>query len=66
MHWEVMDMTALTFDDSSFDAVIDKAAMDALMCDEQDVWNPSLKVLQCALNCEHDPHYRAVIMCRSL
>ena len=29
------------FAPESFDVVVDKAAMDALMCDEGDVWSPS-------------------------
>jgi SAM-dependent methyltransferase len=41
LEWEVMDMTALTFPDASFDLVIDKAAMDALVTDEGDPWDPN-------------------------
>ena len=39
-------MTALTFPSATFDIVIDKAAMDALMVDEGDVWNPSDEVVR--------------------
>ncbi len=46
MQWLFMDMTALTFDDQSFDVVIDKAAMDALMVDEGDVWYPHSGVVE--------------------
>ncbi|RYG97514.1 class I SAM-dependent methyltransferase [archaeon] len=45
MSWEVMDMTALAFTDESFDVVLDKAAMDALVVDEGDVWDPDLSVI---------------------
>jgi SAM-dependent methyltransferase len=31
MSWEVMDMTALTYQDESYDVVLDKGALDALM-----------------------------------
>jgi ubiquinone/menaquinone biosynthesis C-methylase UbiE len=31
MSWEVMDMTALTYPDESYDVVLDKGALDALM-----------------------------------
>lgn len=40
MEWRVMDMTDLTFCDGEFDVVLDKAAMDALVVSEGDVWNP--------------------------
>jgi 2-polyprenyl-3-methyl-5-hydroxy-6-metoxy-1,4-benzoquinol methylase len=44
MEWRVMDMTDLSeLADESFDVVIDKAAMDAMMTAEGDVWNPSQK-----------------------
>ena len=46
MQWIHMDMTQLTFPKESFDVVIDKAAMDALMVDEGDVWYPSTDVIQ--------------------
>lgn len=47
MLWIKMDMTELaSFDDESFDVVIDKAAMDALMVDEGDVWNPIQDVIK--------------------
>mmetsp|Transcript_17328 Transcript_17328/g.27969 ORF Transcript_17328/g.27969 Transcript_17328/m.27969 type:complete len:199 (-) Transcript_17328:664-1260(-) len=41
LNWEVMDMTNMTFDEGRFDLVIDKAAMDALVTDEGDPWNPN-------------------------
>lgn len=44
MSWRVMDMTALDFPDGSFDVVIDKAAMDALLTDEGSVWEPNAEV----------------------
>lgn len=40
MQWITMDMTDMNFEPMSFDVVIDKASMDALMVDEGDVWNP--------------------------
>ena len=46
MRWEVMDMCDLTYEDSSFDVVIDKAAMDALLVDEGDCWDPEPSVVQ--------------------
>ena len=50
MQWEVMDMTHLTFPDELFDVVIDKAAMDAIMVDEGDVWYPEQSVIDTAHN----------------
>jgi hypothetical protein len=42
------------FSDESFDAVIDKAAMDALMTQEGDVWNPEDSVVEKARSmCRH-------------
>eukprot|EP01041_Mallomonas_annulata_P000997 gene997-1961_t len=46
MTWITMDMLHLEFDSSSFDIVIDKATMDALMVDEGDVWNPQTNVIE--------------------
>lgn len=40
MKWIQMDMTDMTFPEESFDVVLDKAAMDALVVDEGDVWDP--------------------------
>jgi hypothetical protein len=50
-----MDMTDLScLEDESFDVVIDKAAMDALMTQEGDVWNPNQKVIdQSRSMCSH-------------
>uniref|UniRef100_H3GHU4 Methyltransferase domain-containing protein n=1 Tax=Phytophthora ramorum TaxID=164328 RepID=H3GHU4_PHYRM len=48
MKWLEADMTKLreVFSAESFDVVIDKAAMDALMCDEGDVWSPTETVIE--------------------
>lgn len=46
MQWVVMDMTKMTFPEHSFDIVIDKAAMDALVVDEGDVWDPNEETIQ--------------------
>lgn len=48
MQWHVMDMCDMhALPDASFDVVIDKAAMDALMTadGEGDVWNPAASVI---------------------
>lgn len=45
MQWVKMDMCNLTFENGSFDVVIDKAAMDALMVDEGDVWDPQQETI---------------------
>jgi hypothetical protein len=43
MKWVTMNMLAMDgFRDASFDVVLDKATMDALMVDEVDVWDPNL------------------------
>eukprot|EP00455_Lapot_gusevi_P005374 TRINITY_DN1228_c0_g1_i1.p1 TRINITY_DN1228_c0_g1~~TRINITY_DN1228_c0_g1_i1.p1 ORF type:complete len:231 (-),score=74.87 TRINITY_DN1228_c0_g1_i1:39-683(-) len=41
MTWQVMNMLDMTFEDGVFDVVIDKCAMDALLVDEGDVWDPA-------------------------
>ena len=41
MEWMVMDIMSMTFSTSSFDVVIEKATLDALMVGEKDLWNPS-------------------------
>lgn len=41
MSWLVMDINNLEFDDESFDCVIEKGTLDALLVDEKDPWNMS-------------------------
>ena len=44
--WHEMDMRALTFPDGAFDAVVDKATLDALLCEARgDAWNPAPAVV---------------------
>ncbi|CAG9335385.1 ECE2 [Blepharisma stoltei] len=44
MRWLVMNMLNMTFNPEEFDVVIDKATMDVLQCDIEDVWDPSDEV----------------------
>lgn len=48
MKWVCADMRELhqTFSQSSFDVVIDKAGMDALLTDEKSVWEPNESTIQ--------------------
>ena len=47
MSWEVGDMMDMkAYADGAFDVVLDKAAMDALLVDEGDVWNPREECLR--------------------
>ncbi|PKC14635.1 S-adenosyl-L-methionine-dependent methyltransferase [Rhizophagus irregularis] len=46
MTWIEMDIRDLNFLDRTFDIVIDKGTMDALMCDEGDVWDPNPEVIE--------------------
>lgn len=48
MLWIEMNMLKLSFDTASFDVVIDKAAMDAIMVDEGDLWHPKEECIQSA------------------
>lgn len=41
MKWVIMDILDLKYEDASFDVVLDKGTMDALMCEKGDVWNIS-------------------------
>ena len=41
MDWIVMDITNMSFAPCSFDVVVEKATLDALLVEEKDVWNPS-------------------------
>ena len=45
MKWHIMDMLELAFERDSFDVVLDKGSMDALMVDQGDVWNPKQEVI---------------------
>jgi 2-polyprenyl-3-methyl-5-hydroxy-6-metoxy-1,4-benzoquinol methylase len=55
MSWIIMDMTDLSsFENESFDIVIDKASMDAIMVDEEDVWHPCEYVIHSVdCMCQH-------------
>ena len=55
MEWLVMDMTDMSsIPNGYYDAVIDKAAMDALMTAEGDVWNPDQEVIDSSRRmCRH-------------
>ncbi|CAG8796433.1 14507_t:CDS:2, partial [Racocetra persica] len=46
MSWLVMDIRDLTFPEETFDVIIDKGTMDALMGDEGDVWDPKLEAIE--------------------
>ena len=41
MEWIIMDITNMSFAPCSFDVVVEKATLDALLVEETDVWNPS-------------------------
>jgi ubiquinone/menaquinone biosynthesis C-methylase UbiE len=41
MKWLVMDILDLKYEDETFDIVLDKGTMDAIMCEKGDVWNVS-------------------------
>lgn len=43
--WQVLDMMSLAVPDASFDAYIDKAAMDAILADGGDTWSPPAELL---------------------
>ncbi len=39
--WEVMDITDMSFEDETFDVVIEKGTLDSLLVGEKDVWRMS-------------------------
>ena len=41
MDWQVMDITDLQFDNETFDVVIEKGTLDAMLVLESDPWNIS-------------------------
>ncbi|KAJ8094447.1 hypothetical protein PM082_010881 [Marasmius tenuissimus] len=45
MEWHEMDVRDLAFDAASFDVVIDKGTMDAMMTVKGDIWNPPQQVI---------------------
>ncbi|KAF9269069.1 S-adenosyl-L-methionine-dependent methyltransferase [Marasmius fiardii PR-910] len=45
MQWHEMDVRELRFPDDSFDVVIDKGTMDAMMTAKGDIWNPPQQVV---------------------
>lgn len=46
MTWLVMDICDLRFEPCSYDIVIEKGTLDALMVHEKDPWNTSMETLQ--------------------
>ena len=53
MQWMVMDVTNMTFSKRSFDVVIEKATLDALIVEEKDLWKPcqeTKNLMNCVLS----------------
>jgi SAM-dependent methyltransferase len=48
MKWITMDVTDMIFKPNSFEVVLDKACMDALIVDEGDIWNPNPPTIKVA------------------
>ncbi|CAG8836539.1 40059_t:CDS:2, partial [Gigaspora margarita] len=46
MSWLVMDIRDLKFPEETFDVIIDKGTMDALMSDEGNVWDPKPETVE--------------------
>ncbi|XP_060574062.1 EEF1A lysine methyltransferase 4-like isoform X2 [Ruditapes philippinarum] len=46
MTWEVMDICDLRYEPSTYDIVLEKGTLDALMVHEKDPWNTSTETLQ--------------------
>ncbi|KAJ1798279.1 hypothetical protein LPJ59_002601 [Coemansia sp. RSA 2399] len=46
MTWEVMDVREMPLADGSISTAIDKGTLDALMCDNGDVWEPSAELCE--------------------
>ncbi|KAG9103691.1 hypothetical protein FRC06_008808 [Ceratobasidium sp. 370] len=51
MEWIEMDIRDLKFEDESFDVLIDKGTMDAMLTGTSDVWNPAPEIVE---NCEKE------------
>lgn len=48
MNWHVMNMQELHFENCTFDVVVDKGSIDALMVDQGSVWSPKEEVVKTA------------------
>ena len=46
MKWILMDATDMTFEDQSFDVVLEKATIDTFLVEEKDPWNISTNTTQ--------------------
>ena len=44
LKWEVADMLALPYSDSSFDKILEKGTMDVLFVDNESPWEPRPEV----------------------
>jgi len=51
MTFETMDMTAMTFEDASFDVVIEKATLDSLLVDCKSPWDLSDQSYELVMKC---------------
>ena len=41
MTWDAMDMLDMTYDDASYDVVLEKGTLDSLLVEERDPWRMS-------------------------
>ncbi|KAH8923113.1 S-adenosyl-L-methionine-dependent methyltransferase [Atractiella rhizophila] len=46
MRWIIADIRDLPFEKKSYDVVVDKGTMDALLCYKGDIWNPPQDVVE--------------------
>ena len=47
MKWDVMDCRELKYNDESFDLIIDKSTIDALLCGDQAYLNVAIIMNEC-------------------
>ena len=60
LKWEVMDVLNMRFASNSFDLIIDKSTIDALLCGESSFMNTALMMRECQRVLKPDAAYLCV------
>ena len=47
MKWDVMDAREMTYEDKTFDLIIDKSTVDAILCGDQPYLNTARMLKEC-------------------
>ena len=60
MKWDVMDVRELKYPDNSFDLIVDKSTIDALLCGDQAYLNVAIMLKECQRVLKEGGYYVAI------